>query len=330
MKINRSIINYTDQGDYYYNHGNYRDALRFYNKGLKLDEKNVSLLIKKGNSLFSLKRKGDAYQSYFSAFFNSDALDLIDEYVNQYSTDLRRDLDLFNDLLKWKYNIIISRDGLLMFLKKTSDDLDERRCLKDFERFKVYLYGKNLVSLRDYVDTYLGYFGDRYKRYFLSFFCYLVRDRGFHLDMGHLAVTIMDRSKLIDLERFEHKLKSSGGKQTSLDHMTGIQFQNYIATLFEARGGRVTRNPPSHDKGADLLVEEFGFKIAVQTKRRKQTIGIKAIQEVYSAQYCYGAQRALVITSSRFSKPALEMASKLGVGLWDRKRLLDEVKKFGF
>ena len=330
MSFNHYISNYTDQGDGYYNHGNYRDALRFYNKGLKLDGKNVLLLIKKGNSLFNLKKKSDAYWSYFSAFFNSDAFDLIDEYVNQYGMDLERDLVRFNDLLKWNYDIPISRDGLLMFLKQTLDDLDERRRLKEFERFKVHLDGKYLVSLREYVDIYLRYFGERYKRHFLSFFCYLVRDRGFPLNMGKLAVIIMDRSKLIELERFEHLLKSGGRKQTSLDHMTGIQFQDYIATLFETRGDRVTRNPLSHDKGADLLIEEFGFRIAVQTKRRKQTIGIKAVQEVYSAQCYYGAQRALVITSNRFTKPAIEMADRLGVELWDRKRLLDEIKKFEF
>jgi len=37
-----------------------------------------------------------------------------------------------------------------------------------------------------------------------------------------------------------------------------------------------------------------------------------------------------VISVGGFTKSAVKLANRLGVELWDRKRLLDEIKKFGF
>lgn len=82
--MNRSLKN-IDEGNAYYSRGRYRDALNCYINGLKFDKKNVSLLAKKGNAQYQLGWKHEAYLSYLDAFFNSDAFDLIDEYVNQYS-----------------------------------------------------------------------------------------------------------------------------------------------------------------------------------------------------------------------------------------------------
>ena len=66
-------------------------------------------------------------------------------------------------------------------------------------------------------------------------------------------------------------------------------------------------------------------RVVVQAKKQKKTVGNKAVQEVHAARGYYQANRAIVITTSRFSKPAIELADRLGVELWDWNRLLTEM-----
>jgi len=108
--------------------------------------------------------------------------------------------------------------------------------------------------------------------------------------------------------------------------MSGRQFERFLGWFFEKQGYHVTSTKKSHDKGADLVLRKSGECLVVQAKRRKNTIGVQAIQETFTAAAFYQANRALVITSSRFSRPALELANKLGVECWDWERLLQELR----
>ena len=150
--------------------------------------------------------------------------------------------------------------------------------------------------------------------------------------MGQLIDLINQRKKMIELEQFERLVKAGvRKKRESLDLMTGIQFENYLATFFECRGYEVTKTKHSHDSGTDLILKRFGEIIVVQAKRWKQkNVGTRAIEEVVTAQRVYGAQRALVVTTSEFTKPAKKIADKLDVELWDRKHLLDQISNTRF
>jgi len=68
----------------------------------------------------------------------------------------------------------------------------------------------------------------------------------------------------------------------------------------------------------------------VQAKRRKQTIGIGAVQEAYTAMGYYGTNKAMVIISSKFSSTAKDVAERLDVELWNRQRLMQELNNHSF
>jgi len=108
---------------------------------------------------------------------------------------------------------------------------------------------------------------------------------------------------------------------------TGKQFEKYMGGFFEYLKYRVTLTKESHDYSADLKLERDGKIKVVQLKQQKEAVGIKAIQQVLGAKGYYTAPDALVITPSKFTKSALELASKNGVECWDGKRLLEELYK---
>lgn len=108
-----------------------------------------------------------------------------------------------------------------------------------------------------------------------------------------------------------------------IDKMSGIQFEQRLAAYFLHKGYKVQTTVTSGDHGADLIVEMDKRRIAIQAKRYgKQSVGNKAIQEAISGRIMYDCDEAWVITTSTFTKSALELADKAQVKLIDRSQLI--------
>ena len=147
------------------------------------------------------------------------------------------------------------------------------------------------------------------------------------MNIPELATILTNHRKKMKLEQFERFLKT-GRKQPLLDKMTGVEFVNYLADFFERTGYFVKKNPSTHDYGADLLIRRSGKTIAIQAKCRKQPARISAVQEVHGGKDYYYAQKAVVISLGGFTKSAVNLANRLGVELWNRQRLLDEINRY--
>lgn len=118
----------------------------------------------------------------------------------------------------------------------------------------------------------------------------------------------------------EGKIRESGILQ--VDKMTGVQFEEYLRILYSSAGYQVKTTPASGDFGADLILEKGGRRIAVQAKRYKTNVGIKAVQEIASAKTHYKANEAWVVTNSHFTKAADTLAESNGVKLVGREQLI--------
>lgn len=108
----------------------------------------------------------------------------------------------------------------------------------------------------------------------------------------------------------------------SIDEMSGIQFEEYVANLLRKAGWEgVTITPATGDHGVDIIAVHNGQKYAIQCKRYRSAVNTKAVQEVYTGKGVYEADYAVVITNSAFTQKAKEMAEKLDIKLWDRNTL---------
>lgn len=109
--------------------------------------------------------------------------------------------------------------------------------------------------------------------------------------------------------------------------MSGPHFVAFLEWVFKQMSYETSRMKETHDMGGDILLKKFGEITVIQAIRRKQNIGVKAIQEVHAAKDYYNATHAIVITPSHFTPSALKLANKLGVECWDWERLLTELHK---
>ena len=110
---------------------------------------------------------------------------------------------------------------------------------------------------------------------------------------------------------------------SSIDSLSGYEFEDFLTELFKCIGFKVIETQKSKDYGADLIIKTKNISIAIQCKLYfNHKVSNSAIQEIASARKYYNTDVAVVITNLYFSKPASILAEKNNVILWDREMIL--------
>lgn len=138
-------------------------------------------------------------------------------------------------------------------------------------------------------------------------------EKGIYIGIGLLAVAVSVLGILLILRIFRRR------RPGDMDLMEGHEFEYYCADLLRRAGFlevEVTRG--SGDYGVDILAELGGVTYAVQCKRYDGPVGVKAVQEIYAGRDYYDRMVGVVMTNQYFTRPAVEVARKLRILLWDR------------
>jgi restriction system protein len=110
-----------------------------------------------------------------------------------------------------------------------------------------------------------------------------------------------------------------------IDQMSGSEFEDFLALLFERLGYKVEKVGGVGDFGADLIIEKDSVRTAVQAKRWKSKVDIIAVQQVVASKVHYNATKAILVTNSHITHEALQLAKENNVEIIDRKSLEDLV-----
>lgn len=117
-----------------------------------------------------------------------------------------------------------------------------------------------------------------------------------------------------------HRISKSG--MFEIDKMTGSEFEQRLAILFENLGYTVEKTGGIGDFGVDLVIEKEGVRTAVQAKcYNTKRVHPDSVQQVYTGMNSYHCQRAMVVTNSNFTREAWQLAKSVNVKLWSRNYL---------
>ncbi|MCL2712435.1 MAG: restriction endonuclease [Methanomassiliicoccaceae archaeon] len=112
-----------------------------------------------------------------------------------------------------------------------------------------------------------------------------------------------------------------------VDNIKGHDFERYVAELMTKNGfKKVKVTKGSGDFGVDITAILNKDIYAVQCKRSRSKIGIKAVQEAFLGKEHYKADTAIVVTNNYFTKQAYEAADGKII-LWDREILSDLIQR---
>lgn len=93
----------------------------------------------------------------------------------------------------------------------------------------------------------------------------------------------------------------------------GHDFEHWVAAKLNKTGWKATVTQASGDNGVDVIAERKGLSVAVQCKRYKGSVGNKAVQEVYSGMKHMQLDKAVVISTGKYTNAAQNIASTTGV-----------------
>lgn len=109
---------------------------------------------------------------------------------------------------------------------------------------------------------------------------------------------------------------------SDIDAINGYQFEEIIDYLFRYYGYKTSITKKSGDYGVDVFASRKQENYCIQAKLYyNHSVGASAIQQINTAKNYYGCDYSVVITNSRYSKQAVDMARKLNVILLDRDDL---------
>lgn len=91
--------------------------------------------------------------------------------------------------------------------------------------------------------------------------------------------------------------------------LDGLAFECYVASLLPGQGFANIRLTERYDLGVDIIAHKDGIIWGIQVKHYHGLVRASAVREVVTALNYYGCQQAMVVTSSVFSRPAVELAT---------------------
>ena len=124
--------------------------------------------------------------------------------------------------------------------------------------------------------------------------------------------------------------ESIGLSPMKFSDLSGSGFENLLYRLFEAMGYTVQKIGRNGDQGGDLIANMDGkVRMLIQAKcYNGSPVGNAAVQEAVAAQKYYDCNGAMVVTSSSFTKEAIDLAKANTVGLVGKERLSELVLQY--
>jgi restriction endonuclease Mrr len=111
------------------------------------------------------------------------------------------------------------------------------------------------------------------------------------------------------------KLQREKGFDPSRYPENGHEFEYWLAEALGKFGWETQVTIGSGDQGVDVIARKAGKTVAIQAKRYTGNVGNKAVQEIYSGAMHLGIKAAVVITTTGFTKSAVELSNSTGVKL---------------
>lgn len=244
-----------------------------------------------------------------------------------------------DDILRWSIYggvilvIILIAMLLLMRFKRT---LKEKRVVGIVNRVKD-------AGLEEYLKNFISRFGLgqeksknvwQYRNYKIDW--NRINDLRQFLASKDIKFSVSNISVLLShyIEEREYGVTSQSISVTTkeLKELSGSDFEKLLYRLYVAKGYAVELTGKAGDQGGDLVATKDQERLLIQAKcYRNVSVGNGAVQQAVAAQSFYGCNKTTVITTSEFTREAVELAKANGVELISRKllqpMLLDSLKE---
>jgi len=143
----------------------------------------------------------------------------------------------------------------------------------------------------------------------------------------HRAISIA-KDHLQRFERISALKRNLNIDVEGINELSGTEFELVVINAFKELGFKAHETPATGDYGADIIVTTLDeTRIAIQCKRFKSKVNLKAVQEVLGSLGHYSCDYGLVITNNTYLNSAKKLAESNDVELWGGDELLKLLSK---
>lgn len=152
----------------------------------------------------------------------------------------------------------------------------------------------------------------------------------FKSDIGIETNNKSSEKDVDDLEYSEtiKNLISASYSWSEIEEMSGLRFEEFVEELFTKMGYEAEQTSKTGDQGADVIAENHNTKVAIQAKNTNSKVSNSAIQEVQAALKHYNCNKGIVVSTSRFTDSARELAESNDIELWSKDELIENKSKY--
>lgn len=150
-----------------------------------------------------------------------------------------------------------------------------------------------------------------------------------HPDVGLAVGAVAAGGVVAALGVYRHRVLAARRRRRALGDLlvlTPAEFEATVAGLLRSSGfRRLSLSGGPADLGADIVgVDRRGRSVVVQCKRHAPgiAVGSPVVQGLLGALTHHGADRGILVTTSRFTAPAAELAQAHGIELIDGESLV--------
>lgn len=139
---------------------------------------------------------------------------------------------------------------------------------------------------------------------------------------GVLLMALYYGRKLWNRGQFLQKAGKVNTPKDLLD-LSPREFEDMVVELFSAYGHDAKRTGTVGDHGVDVVVQtKNDEKCVVQCKRWKGYVGEPVVRDFYGVVLHEKADRGIIVTSGKFSRPAQEWAKGKPIALYDGDKFI--------
>lgn len=171
-----------------------------------------------------------------------------------------------------------------------------------------------------------------------SFVCYLIwrgilsNEEPFFDNISKVEKMILKDKNISNMEFFEEFLLQPIEKTAitveEIDIMTGYEFEGFVGKLFSEMGFSTTVTKSSGDQGIDIIAKKNNVSFGIQAKKYTGSVGNSSVQETVAGLNHYGLKKGIVLTTSHFTKSAIQLAESNDILLWDRDKLIELIETY--
>lgn len=207
--------------------------------------------------------------------------------------------------------------------------IDEEVQKQDYNHFRKLILHNRPENLRNYIVNLFDSYGEHHTEY-IDFFRDLLKENKVIFDDYSLLSNITTVIWELKSERLQKELfySEESYSVSDLDLLYRYEFEDFLKKLFEKMGYRVESTKGTGDQGVDLVVTKLGQRKVIQATNYAGKVGDKAILEVVAAIRHYGADDGMAVTTSEFTRPAIELAESNGIELVDRYKLEELIQEY--